>query len=124
MSHSEYLRRVEGGGLSYWCPGCKEMHSISVGEGPGPRWGWNGDMDNPTFTPSVLVRSGHHSSYFKPGDRCWCVHAAENPDEEPVFKCVVCHTFITDGMVQFLDDCTHELAGKTVPLPPWSDRGY
>lgn len=28
----------------------------------------------------------------------------------------VCHSFVTDGNIQFLDDCTHELKGKTVPL--------
>ncbi|WP_323745522.1 hypothetical protein, partial [Staphylococcus aureus] len=25
------------------------------GEGSGPRWGWNGAVINPTFTPSILV---------------------------------------------------------------------
>ena len=28
----------------------------------------------------------------------------------------ICHSFITDGSIEFLPDCTHELAGKTVPL--------
>jgi hypothetical protein len=28
-----------------------------------------------------------------------------------------CHTFITDGRVQFLADCTHELARQTLDLP-------
>ena len=32
----------------------------------------------------------------------------------------VCHSFITDGRIQFLNDCTHALAGHTVPLPPFS----
>lgn len=29
----------------------------------------------------------------------------------------ICHSFIKDGMIQFLGDCTHELKGKTVKLP-------
>jgi hypothetical protein len=29
----------------------------------------------------------------------------------------VCHSFVTDGRIQFLSDCTHELAGQTVDLP-------
>ena len=29
----------------------------------------------------------------------------------------VCHSFITDGRIQFLGDCTHELKGQTVELP-------
>lgn len=35
----------------YWfhCPGCECAHAFSV-----PRWNWNGSMDAPTFTPSLL----------------------------------------------------------------------
>jgi hypothetical protein len=29
-----------------------------------------------------------------------------------------CHIFVRDGKIQFLNDCTHELAGKTVPMEP------
>ena len=29
----------------------------------------------------------------------------------------VCHSFVTDGRIQFLGDCTHSLAGQTVDLP-------
>lgn len=29
----------------------------------------------------------------------------------------VCHSFVTDGRIQFLSDCTHSLAGQTVDLP-------
>jgi hypothetical protein len=28
-----------------------------------------------------------------------------------------CHSFVVDGQIQFLGDCTHKLAGQTVPLP-------
>lgn len=28
-----------------------------------------------------------------------------------------CHSWINDGKIQFLSDCTHKLAGQTVPLP-------
>ncbi|SHF03280.1 hypothetical protein SAMN02745157_1480 [Kaistia soli DSM 19436] len=30
-----------------------------------------------------------------------------------------CHSFVTNGRIQFLGDCAHELAGQTVDLPPW-----
>jgi hypothetical protein len=33
----------------------------------------------------------------------------------------ICHCFIRDGQIQFLLDCTHALAGQTVPLPPIDD---
>ncbi|WP_425618061.1 DUF6527 family protein [Anatilimnocola sp. NA78] len=55
-------------------------------------WTWNGSVDSPTLKPSILTRSGHEN------------------------KPIVCHTFVNDGLVQFLGDCTHELAGQTVPL--------
>ena len=31
----------------------------------------------------------------------------------------ICHSFVTDGRIQFLGDCTHKLAGQTVDLPDW-----
>ncbi|MHC8396108.1 hypothetical protein ACYZT8_21075 [Pseudomonas sp. LB3P93] len=34
----------------------------------------------------------------------------------------VCHSFVIDGCIQFLGDCTHELASQTVDLPEWSDE--
>ena len=30
---------------------------------------------------------------------------------------LTCHSFVTDGRIQFLADCTHPLAGQTVDLP-------
>lgn len=108
------LRTIEGGHLGFHCPGCKTMHMVRV-EGPNA-WGWNGSYDKPTFTPSVLVRNGHHSPLHKPGDPCWCSFNAERPDEPPDFICTVCHSFVVDGQVQFLGDCTHHLANQTVAL--------
>ncbi|MDB5358827.1 MAG: hypothetical protein JWO51_124 [Rhodospirillales bacterium] len=102
-------------GLTFFCPGCQERHQVTT-NGPNP-WGWNGDLVRPTFTPSVLVTSGH----FMPGrdgKNCWCIYSATHPDEPASFVCKRCHSFVTDGQIQFLGDCTHALAGKTVPLPP------
>jgi hypothetical protein len=58
-----------------------------------PRWNWNGSFDKPTFTPSLLCNQ--HDA----GSRC--------------------HSFVTDGMIQFLSDCWHPLAGQTVEIPDW-----
>ena len=62
------------------------------------RWVWdfNGNFDKPTFTPSIKVEG-------------------YNDDSKPF----VCHSFVTDGNIQFLPDSTHALAGKTVPLEPF-----
>lgn len=102
--------------VSFFCPGCEMTHYISVGEGDGPRWNWNGSKERPTFTPSILVRNGH----YVPGHAdkpCWCEFHQKNPDSDISFKCLQCHSFITDGYIQYLADCSHTLAGQTVPLP-------
>lgn len=99
---SPILRNGTDGRLTWWCPGCDGAHQIQHGDGPGPRWGWNGDTERPTFTPSVLVR-------YDGAD-------ADMPDGLPS----VCHCFVIDGQIQFLGDCTHQLAGQTVPIPPWT----
>lgn len=99
MAASGILRRAEGGRLLFWCPGCDGAHAVNVGSGPGPRWGFNGDHERPTFIPSVLVRYN--------GDDA-------GKDGAPP---AVCHSFVTGGQIQFLGDCTHALAGQTVPLP-------
>lgn len=103
---SPILRRADD--LLLWhCPGCKTAHGIRnkaatlPGEHDGPGWHWNGNAERPTFTPSVLVRY--------PGSDA-------GQDGAPP---AVCHSFVVDGQMQFLTDCTHVLAGQTVPIPPW-----
>lgn len=115
---SPILRSGEGGRLMFRCPGCEGAHTVTVGDGSGPRWGYNGNPAAPTFTPSVLVRSGHFIE-GKAGD-CWCTYEARTGEKSP-FSCSVCHSFVTDGQIHFLSDCTHQLAGHTVPLPNFED---
>ena len=105
------LRTLEGGLIAFWCPGCDEGHHVNS------RWKFNGNADAPTFSPSILVRNGHFHPEHKNGDPCWCTYNAEHPNEPASFKCQCCHSFVTDGQIQFLGDCSHALAGKTVPLP-------
>jgi hypothetical protein len=112
MSARGVLRIIEGGSLGFWCPGCEEMHIVNSG------WQFNGNYDAPTFSPSVLVTCGHYSPGFKAGDPCWCTYWKEHPDEQAVFQCERCHSFVANGQIQFLNDCTHKLVGKTVPLEP------
>jgi hypothetical protein len=118
---SPILRRMEPNRVAFWCPGCKEIHHIPVSaqRDPGRAWSYNGDPERPTFTPSILIRSGH----YVPGcqaPECWCSSKDEDGEDWP-FGCSVCHTFVTDGQIQFLGDCTHALAGQTVPLPPFPE---
>lgn len=73
----------------FWCQGCKYMHHIDD-----RRWKFNGDMHKPTASPSLLnnkSKSGDHPR---------------------------CHIFVKDGKIQYLADCSHELAGTTVDMIP------
>ena len=95
---SPYLRDVEGGGLSFWCAGCKQRHTIMVGEGLGSRWGWNGDAYKPVFTPSVLVTGRDFTPKGEADFDAWC--AAGHPKPGPEFESADtrCHTFVSrDG---------------------------
>lgn len=107
---SRVLAKSEEDRLFFECPGCNMVHGISHGSGEGPRWGWNGDVEKPTFTPSVLVTWSEPSD--KPGEF--------DDTSRDIEK--VCHSFVTDGRIQFLGDCTHSLAGQTVDLPNWEDE--
>lgn len=99
---------LQGDCVSFKCPGCGDQHTVPVP--PHPRaWQWNGSVDTPTLHPSLSVKSGHYVSGHKKGDPCWC-------GTEYGFNCYICHSFIKDGRIQFLGDCTHALAGKTVNL--------
>lgn len=111
------LRVLSDGRLAFYCPGCKEYHAVHVDRPEHPVWGFNGNYEKPTFTPSILVKSGHYCDHAKPDD-CWCNFKERFPDEgEPPFKCGICHTYVTDGKIRYLDDCTHELAGQTIDMP-------
>lgn len=113
------LRRAAGGMMLFMCPGCGQAHQIRVDATYGPAWGFNGDGNAPTFTPSVLVRSGHYMHGETPGN-CYCDYSDRYPDKEPIHgRCFRCHSFVTDGRIEFLSDCTHALAGQTVDLPDW-----
>ena len=106
---------VRGNRLAFFCPGCEKEHEIFVAPG---RWAWNGNLERPTFSPSVLCISGHYVD-ARPSAKCWCTYAQEHPDEVVYFRCGRCHSFVTDGRIQFLRDCSHALAGQTVDLPEW-----
>ena len=99
------LRTAEGGYVVFFCPGCDGGHVLRIGDGPHPRWTFDGNAERPTFSPSVLVTYGG---------------ADAGKDDAPP---AVCHSFVRDGRIEFLSDCTHALSGQTVDLPNWP-AGY
>lgn len=109
------------GSVAFRCPGCGNIHAVSIGGMPNG-WDFNGNGNAPTFFPSIEVRNGHYARHFVPGSPCWCTYNAEHPEDSAPFKCTVCHSYVTDGRINFLADCTHALAGQTVDLPDYPVR--
>jgi hypothetical protein len=119
---SSTLRSLQGGRVGFWCPGCGEAHWIGVGAGDGPRWGYNGNPEQPTFTPSILVCGVRLDMGDAELDRILDSYKLPEDRERMLADRrinTVCHSFVTDGRIQFLGDCTHALAGQTVDLPPF-----
>ncbi len=84
-------------GYRFECPGCGDYHAPYVHpykNESGATWKFNEDLDKPTFSPSILVQVKFKDRQTK-----------------------ICHSFITDGRIRFLSDCTHSLASKEVELP-------
>ncbi|QKK95792.1 ammonia monooxygenase [Pseudomonas sp. 13159349] len=110
------LGQAEDGSLWFWCAGCDKPHSLRVGSGPGPRWGYNGNADSPTFTPSVLAQWDEGEP---PATTPEIRDKIRSGEIVQVKVAKVCHSFVTDGRIQYLTDCTHALVGQTVDLPDW-----
>lgn len=98
-------------GVHFFCPACHEVHTIKHSPSG---WTFNGDLERPTFNPSVLAR-GNRLTRDAAGKWTgeWERDTAGN------LIPTVCHSFVRGGRIEFLSDCTHALAGQTVDLPPW-----
>jgi len=88
------LTRISPDQAAFTCPGCGRPHFVRVndrGDQAGGAWGWNLSLDRPTLTPSILT--------WRTNERC--------------------HSYVREGRIQFLSDCTHLLRNQTVELPEW-----
>lgn len=115
MNPVAQIRHVDDHGvrydaLAFICPGCaldgsSGLHMLPVNTSEHkPSWTWDGNLEAPTCTPSILTKWGR----VDPGD----------PESPPTF---VCHSYLTAGVFEYLSDCTHAFAGEHVPLPPLPD---
>ncbi|WP_417615282.1 DUF6527 family protein [Parasphingorhabdus sp.] len=107
MSAAGSLMRKTDGGYLIWCPGCGEPHIVAVEKplGNGASWSFDGNLEKPTFSPSLLVMTG---SAVDPNFK-------DEPDDPPT----ICHSFIRNGNWEYCSDSKHALSGQTVPVPPW-----
>lgn len=111
-----YSYEYEAGGVKklleqyhIFCPGCKTPHAIGKGI-----HGFNNDFDKPTFTPSLLATGTETPT----DDEVKRILAGEKIEPRPIR----CHSYITNGKMQFLNDCTHELKNQTVDLPEFEEE--
>lgn len=96
--------------VSFQCPGCGQDHCLPL-TGPNA-WSFNGDVERPTLKPSILAKG----LKVKLGpDGKWNGEWERGEDGKPLPS--LCHSFVTDGRIQFLTDSNHALAGQTVDLP-------
>lgn len=86
-----------------YCPACERAHRLIVENEADPShvWQFDGDMEYPTFTPSLLVESGP----MRPGE----------PNH-------ICHSYMRNGVWRFLGDCTHSLANHKTPMVDFPDN--
>ncbi len=85
------LHKIAEDYYGFFCPGCLNTHAVSV----------NGRRN------SCNATWGWNGS-------------VDSPTFTPSINCVgYCHSFVTDGKIQFLGDSTHKLAGQTVEIPDW-----
>jgi len=95
-------------GYGFWCPGCADYHMFRTEpwkrvkfvdgvyvESDGFVWQFNGDVDCPTFSPALLVKGR---------------------DKKTGKRRTICHVFVRDGQLEYMDDAGHFLAGKTVEM--------
>lgn len=100
---------------AFFCVGCKMHHLINTDETVKPRWVWNGSMTQPTFSPSIHIK--YETRKKQP--------VFGLPDDAPIVMVQnTCHSFVNDGIIDYLSDCTHEYSGKKVKLPKVSEWPY
>lgn len=114
---AKIIKENGSNGAVFDCPGCGMHHAVNLGDTNSPMWSWNGDVERPTFSPSVLAR---HTKMTEVGEKQYAEWREQGfPPRLEQFDHidVICHSFVADGRIQFLGDCTHKLAGQTVDLP-------
>lgn len=78
-------------GYRFYCPACKALHPYYTVKLPDyPVWWFDGNMDQPSFSPSLRMIQENN-----------------------------CHLYVTGGVLAYCNDCKHELRGQNVPMVEW-----
>lgn len=103
------IKKYDVGVYAFYCPGCDCKHIYTTKESPRAQlhWVFNGNMEVPTFTPSLLNRWG------KNADPNWQEPEGEAPENG---WSGTCHLFVTNGQIVYCSDSTHKYAGQTIDM--------
>lgn len=101
VKHPAKLHKVEkndegqeGPDFMFWCPACQCGHGVWTTQPNGHTgavWEFNGNFESPTISPSLLI---HHGKDGKE----------------------ICHVVVSLGILNYCSDCTHSMAGKSIPM--------
>jgi len=77
--------------FTFYCPGCGCEHGVWTTRLNKNKamWIFDDNMDNPSIEPSITIKKGNQT---------------------------LCHLYIKNGKIEYLADCRHKLAGKTVEM--------
>lgn len=91
------IHGVKQGDYIFECRGCKCHHEVTTERknDRGAQWQFNGNMNQPTFHPSIEV---WHKGF----------DGTKQTD---------CHAIVSNGFIQYLPDCAHELKDQIIELP-------
>lgn len=105
------------GVYKFSCPACQWDHIIYTNpQNPSPNkekscWGFNGDLESPTFSPSILFRVGKYVPGLTPEQIAYCEEMGRGTSRYNL----ICHSFVEEGFIRVLEDSTQN-GGKTMEL--------
>jgi hypothetical protein len=127
-----------------WCPGCNLCHPFRIELFPGcplrkdsttePTWDWDGNLERPTFSPSMLAYGCVHLCPPDYVHHVVCKDPVICPRQSHLVLSTEpkilahnlphavtpawgnCHSFLQQGRWQFLSDSAHAMAGQTIDM--------
>lgn len=93
MDKFKQVPEIANDAYAFWCGGCGMHHVIRTDENIKSHHKFNNNIEHPTIEPSIKVEIPHPEGNH------------------------ICHSYITNGIIKYLNDCTHHLKGKELDLP-------
>ena len=79
--------------FGWYCPGCKMNHSVNCDANNNGAWKHSKEGNGDTISPDLLIRYKDLSG-----------------------NSIICNSSITDGMIKYKSDTTHEYSNQTIEL--------